>query len=361
MVAAMGWPDAAADLLSGPRGRRLCWSLLNADNYPGWDRVWEGALAGNLAGLIDELAASVALSDLDSIAAETNELALLAALVQPVETAMYWQQPDDDDQALADQAVQEALLPVAHAVVAAPAAQWWPTRAARDRQQYVEWLGEHDYSPALTGTPAELAAWRSTIMEDEQSARKRPRDPSAPWSGYWWSTPTPSRLPATTRSISGIGAVGLALVEDGLGWREARCWPVKPRSGARIYEISGPDQWTNLVGHYPMDVSNSRRHDWWRATGWTGRWLIPDFTTVASDYEAVHVTVAGYLTTAGRALRVGDARTVLAGWDPDQTYWLADVLEESGPATNWTDLEHEPLGWRPQPQKHDRDEPGLSA
>jgi hypothetical protein len=110
---------------------------------------------------------------------------------------------------------------------------------------------------------------------------------------------------------------------------------VEPRPGARIYEICGPDQWTDLVSRYSMDVSRSRRHDWWRATGCAGTWLIPDFAAVASDYDAVHISVAGYLTTAGRALPVGDARTVLAGWHPDQTYWLTDILAVSGPATRW--------------------------
>jgi hypothetical protein len=69
---------------------------------------------------------------------------------------------------------------------------------------------------------------------------------------------------------------------------------------------------------------------------------------VAADYDAIHVSVAGYLATAGRALSVGDARTVLAGWDPDQTYWLTDVLETSGPPDLWVQGDNEthrgPLG-----------------
>jgi hypothetical protein len=182
--------------------------------------VWDGAHAGNLTGLTDELAACVARTDLDSTVAHADELTLLAALMEPVEAAM-----------------------------------------------------------------------------------------------------------------------------DGLGWRHARCWPVEPRPGVRIYEISSPDQWTELVGRYPIDVSKSRRHDWWRATGWAGRWLIPDFAAVAADYDAVHLSVAGYLTTAGRALSVDDARTVLAGWDPDQAFWLTEVLTSSGPATDWVELDDEPLGW----------------
>ncbi len=138
---------------------------------------------------------------------------------------------------------------------------------------------------------------------------------------------------------------GLASVEDGLGWREARCWPVEPQPGARIYEISGPDRWAELVDRYPVDVTRSRRHDWWRVTHWAGIWLIPDFAAVASDYDAVRLSVAGYLTTAGRDLPVGEARTVLAGWDPDETYWLTDVLATAGPATHWVMRDHQPLGW----------------
>lgn len=212
----MTWPDAE-DVLAGPRGRRLCWSLLDPGDCLAWDRAWNGAHAGDLTSLMDELAVCVVRTDLDATVRHADELTLLTALVNPVDRAMYWQEPDDEDIALADPAVRDVLLPIAQAVTAASAARWWSTPIASNHQQYVEWLSEHDYSPALIGTAADLAAWHSATTEDERSARKRPKDPSAPWSGYWWSTPTPSRLPSTTRSIPGIGAVGLALVEDGLG------------------------------------------------------------------------------------------------------------------------------------------------
>jgi hypothetical protein len=71
-----------------------------------------------------------------------------------------------------------------------------------------------------------------------------------------------------------------------------------PERSPRIYEISGPDEWADLAGRYPLDVSKSRRHDWWRITRWAGTWLIPDFAAVAGDYDAVHLSVTGYLTTA---------------------------------------------------------------
>jgi hypothetical protein len=222
--------DAAGELLSGPRGRRLCWTLLDDSDHPGWARVQRGVLGGDLAGLTGELTACVTLTDLTRISAITDELALLPALGEPVNLARYWGPPDEQDLALSD--------------------------------------------PVLTGAAAELAAWRN-----------------------------------------------------------ARCWPVEPQSGTRIYEVLRPAQWADLVGSYPLDVSKARRHEWWQVTGLAGRWLIPDFAAVAADYDAIHVSIAGYLATAGRAVPVGDARTVMAGWDPDQTFWLADVLAYAGPAT----------------------------
>ncbi|HEY5988736.1 MAG TPA: hypothetical protein VIV12_20500, partial [Streptosporangiaceae bacterium] len=97
------------------------------------------------------------------------------------------------------------------------------------------------------------------------------------------------------------------------------------------------------------DVSKSRRHDWWRVTGWAGSWLMPDYAAAAFDYDAIHLSVGGYLTTAGNALPVDDARCLLAGWDPDETYWLADVLAAAGPPIRWIweGLPH--LCWRPEP------------
>lgn len=326
--------DAAAALLAGPRGRHLCWTLIDPGGDPRWQRLQCAACDGDLTGLARDLAACVALTDLGAIAATTGPLALMPALADTVATAMYWQQPDPADQALADPALREALLPLARAVLDAPAAHWWREPIAAGSQQYVEWLDEHDFSPAWTGAAAELAAWRSGTAEYERS-RDLPLDPAANFSGRWWSTPGHARLVSTSRGLPGLGAVRLVLVEDGLGWQRARCWPVALPPAARVYEVRGPAGWAELAGRYPLDVSKSRRQAWWRVTGLAARWLIPDFAAVAADYDAVHVSVLGYLTAAGRALPVGDAHTLLAGWDPGLTYWLTDVVAPAGPPAEW--------------------------
>ncbi len=139
------------------------------------------------------------------------------------------------------------------------------------------------------------------------------------------------------------------LLEDPFGARTATVRAVRADRTARVYEVTGPDAWLALASDHPLEVTASRRHDWYRSTGWDGRWVVPDWPSVARDWDAVHVPVTGYLATAGRALPVDDgpgARTVLTGWDPGTTWWLADVVE-LGPPVVWLAGEDRPLAWSP--------------
>jgi hypothetical protein len=230
-----------------------------------------------------------------------------------------------------------------------PDVRWWTAPVDRDRQRYAQFLDQHplpDPDRLLTGAAESVGAWRADTLEDERSAHDWPEDPAASYGGRWWSTPETSLLPVTTRALPALGAVGLALVEDGLGWQSARCWPVVPEEGARVYEICGPNRWAELVDRYPLDVSKSRRHDWWRVTGQAGRWLIPDYMAMAADWDAVHLSVAGYLTTARIAIPAGDgACTMLAGWDPDATWWINDVLSCTSPPEDWREDSQSSTGW----------------
>ena len=275
-----------------------------------------------------------------------SDVDLVEPLAESVAAARYWQGPDAVDQALAHPEVADELRPVAHAVVGASGARWWRTGLDADTQQYVESLPSQAGGPPWSGAADRLATWLTATDEQERSAVERPADPAAPYSGHWWSSPTWAGLVSTTRTLSGLGPVQLFAMEDWPGWTEVRCWSVTLRRPARICEITGPDDWVTLVTRYPLEVTKSRRHDWWRVTGWAGTWLMPDYAAAAADYDAIHLTVGGYLTTAGRALVVNDARCLLAGWDPDKTYWLADMLTEGGPPVRWVQDESAFPGWR---------------
>lgn len=161
--------------------------------------------------------------------------------------------------------------------------------------------------------------------------------------GPWWSHPFPGVI-STTRRLGGLGAVLLAGQEDGFGDTQAVVWPLAVADSARVFEVDGPEAWQQLAAAYPRTATATCRHTWaW--TGCDGEWLLPRWPAVANDWDGIHLTVAGYLATAGRPLPVGTARTLLAGWNPDETYWLADVLTPSGNAQTWHNPSREPLSW----------------
>jgi len=90
------------------------------------------------------------------------------------------------------------------------------------------------------------------------------------------------------------------------------------------------------VSRPALDVTDSRLPDWKKTTGQFGSWLVPDWSSVVREYDAVHVSVFGYLTTAGRAVPVdADNSTVMAGWGPEETFWLGAALTVDGPASHW--------------------------
>lgn len=259
--------------------------------------------------------------------------ALLAALVATVDSARYWQEPDGEELLAATPVMRDALHPIAAQVAAGSGVAWWTAPVDRAAQWSVEF--ENPRTPPADGPSQELLArWRDAESRHEDDARaERPADVRANWSGHWWSTP-PNELTRTTRSLGERGPVGLWLVEDGFGWERATAVPVPVPDDAVVLEIDGPAAWADLCRRFPLDVTASRRHDWYRVTGVDGAWVIPDWSRVAEEYDGVHVTVAGYLATAGRAVPVDDGcATVLAGWGPDETCWLTDAVraDDVGP------------------------------
>jgi hypothetical protein len=316
------------DLLDGARGRRLCFSLLTS----AFPELWRMAFyAKSSEDEVLELARAVA-----DASAALDDASLLDALEDAISTAKYWQPADETDFMLLRDELRAALEPTARRVERSEAAAWWWSPIALDDQHYVQWVDEYEMQPpALTDAASRLGAWRANAQREEERWADRPADVTANHSGSWWSTPALVEMVTTTRARSDLAAVKLRLVEDALGWTEARVVPLRPRSAPRVFEITGRSAWARLVARYPLDVTLSRRHDWWRVTGMDERWAIPDWQAVAADFDAVHLTVAGYLTTAGTAIPVGEAFTLLAGWNPDETYWLSDILEPTGPMTNW--------------------------
>jgi len=221
--------------------------------------------------------------------------ALLPAVADAVAWAMYWQEPDEVDAMLQDAVLAGLLRPLAEAVLASPASGWWTAPLAREDQwQLRRGLDEPDAAPPTPATAGELLRrWhRSAVAEEERAGRERPADPTAMVSGEWWSTPVSARMVSTTPTMPGTDGMpaGLVLVEDSPGALLVEARPVRVEPAARVYEVTGPAAWVDLAATYPSEVTRSRRHDWFRATGWRGRWTVPDWEAVAGDWDGVHLT-----------------------------------------------------------------------
>ncbi|WP_292834321.1 hypothetical protein [Microbacterium sp.] len=352
------------DLLAGPRGRRVCLEIAreadsrvrealfdlayNADVAAGAPVVrfgWTGdAVAFESGGPVH---AAATLGDLASLIRELPQLEVSAAALDEalrcsVDAARYWQEPDGADIVAADLGVLSALGGVAAQVSAHSAAAWW--RRARTADQWaIEFDPVGDASPF--GLPLDAATrWSaSTRAEEERAARERPEDPTAMFSGNWWSHPWGA--PHTTGERPDGLPAGIPFVEDGFGWTRAVAIPVA--GAGRTLEIRSEADWAHLCARYPLEVTASRRHDWYRTTGRAGRWLLPDWGRVAGEWDAVHLTTWCYLTAATREIVVDDEySSVIGGWGPDETYWLTGLVRPGiAPRVIWT--AEEPVGpWR---------------
>jgi hypothetical protein len=352
-------PLDPTSLLAGPRGRRVClehalgarWdgdpavaeefrlAVFNAaydlDPGRGTSRVLIGLGADDTLPVVS---ASTVAELLDGARfAEPEDNAALFPLVAAVDNARYWQEPDGEDVLADAPELRESLARVAASLAQSAHTNWWTSPMDTAAQWTVTFDEPTPGSADAKPTSETLARWHDAQVREEAAARRdRPADARALWSGTWWSRP-PRSLTHSTRAVPGHGPAGLWLVEDKLGWTDATARAIDVPGPPRVYEIDGPESWADLCRRYPLEVTASRKHDWYRATGRDGRWVIPNWAQLHNDVDAVHLSVAGYLSTAGRAIPVtNELSTVLAGWDPDQTYWLRDVRVQDTDPQSWT-------------------------
>lgn len=317
---------------------------------------------------------------------EPTQTALRHAMCELIAGAMYWQPPHPDVILAEDPDMQNALLPFAHALVDSGLTDSWARTLDRDNQWSLAWDdSEHrGILPAVfsadPATPMDLArvtrkdlttvidddmpgatsaqrleAWTAEVLASEARYRLDfVRNPYQEVSGQWPSTPHHG-LWSSTSTWGDEEPVGLDLVEDDCGLERARACHLVIGPNARICEINRPDDWAELCRRYPLDVSAQRRNVWFETTGRKGRWVIPDWSRVAEEFDGVHVSLAGYLRTAGVVVVVGDhslveasaslpaagntddlTASLMAGWNPDATYWLNDVITGIAEVVDWS-------------------------
>ncbi len=129
-------------------------------------------------------------------------------------------------------------------------------------------------------------------------------------------------------------------------------WRLPVWPDARVWEIHRPSDWVALVETYPQPAPGP--HAGWELAGpnqdvadvadllavpgqhavraqIVGH-VLPDWAAVASDYDGVHLSWAGFLTTEGYVGDLyGGGVTMLRYWSSERTLWLADVFGTPAP------------------------------
>lgn len=274
------------------------------------------------------------------VLAEVTPELLLLCLSRSVDMARYWQDPDGEEVLAGTGPMREALRRVAEHLAASAETYWWRTPVEQQSQSAVQW---DDAPPKVIATEP-LAVVRvareKDILDEQVAARERPADPAAPCSGYWWSRPALELLSSSRELFDGSPA-GLWLVEDSLGWEGAESTRLGAAAGLRVFEIDTAEAWAELCARFPLEQTAQKRHDWYRTTGRVGRWVIPDWARVAEHYDAVHLHVAAYLAAAGTVIPVdAETATVIAGWNPDETYWFTPRIRYLDDPVAWVLEEH---------------------
>lgn len=129
-------------------------------------------------------------------------------------------------------------------------------------------------------------------------------------------------------------------------------WHLPVLPGARVFEVHRPDDWARLVLDHPRPAAdgqegwelpgrNQHRTHVEALAGVPGqralrhevrRHLVPDWRSVADDYDGVHLSWAGFLTTEGCITDLGGGDVaMLRYWSSERTLWLRDVFGEPEP------------------------------
>lgn len=214
---------------------------------------------------------------------------------------------------------------------------------AENRRPIAEALVDHFGGRLRQGLdPDHQEWWAHATRMDERSEPTRFDDLTHVYAngeftfgGLWTTTDPPERVHQD-----------LTIAWDFLGGPYVR-WILPVQPGARIYEIGRPADWNHMVETYPHLATKA--HAGWELPGPNQypsdtrvlRRLIgqravrvepvahqlPDWTAVSADYDGVHLSWAGFLTSEGTVSELPNgAVTMLRYWGSERTLWLRDVF-----------------------------------
>jgi hypothetical protein len=196
---------------------------------------------------------------------------------------------------------------LARALLEEPTANWWFSPLDSEQQVYVP----QDESPP---DPARLVTPTQPPSKQEQYAQRM--------TGAF-----------CTSTFIGETSSVFATIDEGVGdLRQVYerppypFWLLTVDDSARALEIDGPQAWHDLCVQYPAQGTTGRGVP--DFSGDKGR-LVPDWSAVATDWDAVHLTFGGWLTA--EQVRVDSPAGWTYIWDgeAEQTTWLRWMFTSS--------------------------------
>lgn len=174
------------------------------------------------------------------------------------------------------------------------------------------------------------ADWFTNLDRNRQvwiARDNRPAEPnsfSADLRPFGAGITKPRRVLWTSASVGSCPSGWIHYLRWGEDGREPpyHPWRLQVSSSARIYEIHEPQSWHTLCLMYP--ASSSQPYPFPTPS----KFLIePDWQAVAHDWDGIHLSLGGLLTTERVVWGKPKAQTHLFGWQVESTAWLRWVFD----------------------------------
>ena len=183
-----------------------------------------------------------------------------------------------------------------------PGTAWWFDDLDLTAQAWLSIQGTLDNF--IYGVPPNVDEWR------------RPQNPWSRWECY-------AQKPRGNQSTSTLYAPFLTSELVGVEHRvgDFRCdfplawWRVRVLEEVRVFEIHGPSDWHELCVRYPARGTEDDR-------------LTPNWGGVSEEWDAVHLSLGGLLTTEQNCYESSAGWSMLDFRHAEQTYWLRGVEAE---------------------------------
>jgi hypothetical protein len=200
------------------------------------------------------------------------------------------------------------------------------------------------FAEHLLDTPA-TADWFANLDRKRQvwiARDGRPAEPasfSADLRPFGAGITKPRRVLWTSTSIGTCPSGWIFYLRWGEDRREPpyHPWHLQVPSSARVYEVLGPRAWQALCLTYPAPSSPAY------AMTTVEDLIEPDWQAVAHDWDGIHLSFGGLLSTERVRWGKPSAQTPLFGWDVESTAWLRWVfdrverLPDVDPGVDWDD------------------------